>query len=732
MSKAAKLPALPRVQTNDVQLQRWMQAVAERLEVREGSRGDPDERVVTHREMKTLGLDASQFSVGSAANQAGGVLVQAPNGGFTRIPLDAFSDQLRKTKLYQDLMKRIDDATRFDDVPTQVRSILLTSIAEEAAARGADIRRLEFKQQSDLDSLAYTVESVTASVAGVAAGVRETTYASATANAATAGRVTQVQARLDNFVDGTAGVATIEQKMTTSATRADGLSAQYTLKVGTGNKIAGIGLASATNTAGVGTSAIIFQADKFALVGPSETIADPANPPVSRVPFGYDSGTNTIYINGNVRINAGGQTISTMALPGAPGTNGTAGTRGSVTRYGSGTWADATANSLLPSLPAVIGDTVTISNTTSATTKYWSGSSWVAPGVVIDGNLLVSGTLSADKINAGTLSGVTINATTTLTVATASYNPASGETTAAQISTNKSFYNGAIIKGYAYGVEAWGGKYGGYFVCDGGYTSVNTGLYGQATGTSSGGNNGTGVYGLGGYIGVRGSAPIAGLFDSGAVSTQVASVGGGGSYGVYTNALIRSTFAVGAPIVVDSTSTCTNLNANYLQGNLASAFATAGHNHSGTYAVAAHTSSADHDGRYPYYWPTDSGAAYASNGMNLRTSGIGGVQTRGSGNTLWIEAISDARLKQDIEPEALGLDFVKALKPVSYRLIARPGTKFHGFIAQDVGPLITGQDDALFQTHDNGMHGVDYLAMIGPLVNAVQNLAERITTLESA
>ena len=55
-----------------------------------------------------------------------------------------------------------------------------------------------------------------------------------------------------------------------------------------------------------------------------------------------------------------------------------------------------------------IGDEVTLSNGTSfAETRYWGGTSWLTPGVVIDGNLLVTGTLSADKINGGSFTGKT-------------------------------------------------------------------------------------------------------------------------------------------------------------------------------------------------------------------------------------------------------------------------------------------------------------------------------------
>jgi hypothetical protein len=44
-----------------------------------------------------------------------------------------------------------------------------------------------------------------------------------------------------------------------------------------------------------------------------------------------------------------------------------------------------------------------------AITKYWGGTAWLAPGVTIDGNLIVKGTLSADKIFGGTITGVTMD-----------------------------------------------------------------------------------------------------------------------------------------------------------------------------------------------------------------------------------------------------------------------------------------------------------------------------------
>ena len=104
---------------------------------------------------------------------------------------------------------------------------------------------------------------------------------------------------------------------------------------------------------------------------------------------------------------------------GTNGTNGSAGARGSMTFYASGSvWSDTTANNTVTTVTGsstkIIGDTVTISNGSSfAATKYWGGSSWLSPGVVIDGNLLVSGTMSASKIGAGTVTanGIVLSST---------------------------------------------------------------------------------------------------------------------------------------------------------------------------------------------------------------------------------------------------------------------------------------------------------------------------------
>jgi len=106
------------------------------------------------------------------------------------------------------------------------------------------------------------------------------------------------------------------------------------------------------------------------------------------------------------------------------------GTISAVTEAGA--WSDSVANTTasLGNGP-MPGDTVTQygirtfieggvgSSASFAITKFWSGpigngapttNSWTSPGVVIDGNLLVTGTIGASKLAVGQLSAITANA----------------------------------------------------------------------------------------------------------------------------------------------------------------------------------------------------------------------------------------------------------------------------------------------------------------------------------
>lgn len=601
---AAKLPGLPTLKTSDQSLARWAQAVAEHLEVRAGARGNPLERGVTQRDLDKVSRQLAPLTSTSRTVAAGDIPISLGGGLSASISVSQFLQAIRNSQLFKDLSQRLDDPTRFDRINYEVRKLLLADLGEEARVRGAAINRIENKLQTATDSLAYRVEEVTAALGEATAGVREVAFAAASDGVAQAGKTTQLVAALDGT-----GSATIEDSLIVIADRTAGLSAQSMLKLSAGGAIAGIGLMATEDPTGATESAVIIQADKFAIVSPGYSGGPVPSPDSSLIPFGVDA--SGVYINGTVRINASGATLNSMAaatgiyisqdsgffkydtsgslvnstitltanltagitgtvtwsvlsgygtispsgntlvlsaagmtgdtagfqisllysgttytdtvtlvklrdganalsgvltnesstmpasstgvvssfasasgvfnvyrgatllaapavsfalapsgnpstlthtinsttgafsvtaagswasasntttltlratigsttidktfiltkalggVTGGTGGTGSDGTRGSMTFYATGSsWTDATANSKVVAITGsstkVIGDTVTISTTGFAATKYWSGSAWVAPGVVIDGNLLVSGTVSATTLN---------------------------------------------------------------------------------------------------------------------------------------------------------------------------------------------------------------------------------------------------------------------------------------------------------------------------------------------
>ncbi len=95
-------------------------------------------------------------------------------------------------------------------------------------------------------------------------------------------------------------------------------------------------------------------------------------------------------------------------------------------------------------------------------------------------------------------------------------------------------------------------------------------------------------------------------------------------------------------------------------------------------------------------------------------------------------ATSDKRVKKDIHPSDLGLDFIMKLQPVSYRLIAGNGRLDYGFIAQDIEKALEGRKTNLIMRENNKdrtykMRGDDLLS---PIVKAVQEQQQALESLE--
>lgn len=461
-SQPARLPAIPTVSTDNQDLNRFIAAATERLQVREGERGNPFERVLTARDLVDLGLIVPGTG---AAGKDPTVLLRQPSGLFAGTSVDEFAARIRDTKLFRDLITSLNDAKRFDYLPEVLRAELLKDLTDAKTLLGTAIRRLEIQQSSDTEATAFALQEVRAAINGAQAGVRQVQFATTEINKAIAGQVTQVKARLDHFsVNGAPGVATVEQVMQAVADRTKGLSAEWFVKVQAGNKIAGVGLAATEDPFGTSRSGFYVMVDDFAVVSSTDDTSGGA--PANRFVFGIDTTTDDLFINGNVHIRTKeGDTIASSdvasnsrvpainfigryaAPPSTAGlkknavyqntTDGnsyilnaagaweqylTSGQRGSRTVYVPGSaWSDGVANDAITATTGspqrVIGDTVIISSaqTNFSATRYWDGFNWSDPGVVIDGNLLVNGSIAgqkiaADQISAGHLKSGSITA----------------------------------------------------------------------------------------------------------------------------------------------------------------------------------------------------------------------------------------------------------------------------------------------------------------------------------
>lgn len=399
---AVKLPALVFAPTGNAATDQALAMFKEHIEVRNGARGNPWDRAVTVRDIQGIQEAFAELQQPKEAKD-NEIVLDLGKAGSASVAVDKFIEEIKKTKLFKDLLKSLDDPTRFDDLPAEIRDIVSKSVAEAALEQGTKITQVKKLIEDRYRKLAYQVDEIFAAQDGNAAGIRETRYVIAETNFAQAGYIKQLQASLGNYYqDGSPGRASLEEQMTVTADRVTGLRSQYTLKVQAGGALAGFGL-SASEASGVPQSAFIISADKFAIVAPTYNGGMTNTPALSMVPFGVDANgiymNTSVYIKGTMRVDTGGKTLIQ-------------GLRGSVNIgvFGS-SWSDTTArNAVWQQLGnggtaannnhLVIGDQVMISNNSGySVARMWNGSSWANPGVIINGDMVVDGSLAAEKID---------------------------------------------------------------------------------------------------------------------------------------------------------------------------------------------------------------------------------------------------------------------------------------------------------------------------------------------
>ncbi len=108
---------------------------------------------------------------------------------------------------------------------------------------------------------------------------------------------------------------------------------------------------------------------------------------------------------------------------------------------------------------------------------------------------------------------------------------------------------------------------------------------------------------------------------------------------------------------------------------------------------------------------------------------VGDAQVTQIGGQVAWSNLSDARHKQDIHDLDLGLDFVRALRPVSFTMKEGNGRTDMGFIAQDVEALLGDEYNVLGIGGDaERTLSLRYTDLIAPMVKAIQ---EQQATIES-
>ena len=113
------------------------------------------------------------------------------------------------------------------------------------------------------------------------------------------------------------------------------------------------------------------------------------------------------------------------------------------------------------------------------------------------------------------------------------------------------------------------------------------------------------------------------------------------------------------------------------------------------------------------------------------TVGATAIGVDGSG---FIRKLSSSkRYKKDIEPIDIGLDFINSLSPVKFKM-KEDDAESVGLIAEDMidNRFVTySQIDMEDESKGLQVEGVNYQALIAPLIKSIQELKAEIETLKT-
>lgn len=747
-----KVPSVPSVQNvQDPETRRVLQALIDGWNVRNGQTRDDGARFVTRDELEEMtGKAVTNVFAGRGGRDGAGMA----NGivGLFQDRVQAIIADIMNSRLWKNLSSRID---RLDGPGGKLERLGLTQTG-----------MAQLIEQTD--SKVEVIEGQLVSLDGTIAAVVDTKIAEVTPGFATAQSVTDLQTTVS-------GVSTNASNALSIAQGVDGsIDASWTVKFDADGYVVGAGL-GLEGKDGNYTSQFLVRADRFAVGSPTspnlfpfivdsssgsplialngqvyigartiQQIADNASvPAINHIgSFATQPNSTGLKKNSTYKNTTDGNTYILLSDGGSwslwleRGAQGAQGARGSVTAYASGSsWNNTTAANAIYAYTGtyylVPGDTVTISNGTSyAATRYWAGAGtgWTNPGVVIDGNLLVGGNITATSLNAG-------DATKGVAIAgDIPTNDGRGNTitNGVYIYQNSTTMYGLYVKNSIISSTAGGACYlesFGGFTLDcyneatppsavtqvravSGRSKNGVGVFGDtysATGVGVYGNNSAG--GKAGYfagdVHIQGNLTISGTYP-----------GGGGSSGV-------SSFNTRTGAVTLSASDVTTaLGATYVQN--ASYATRADSASSASYATAASLTFGVYSDSNPAITTGSHTCTLQSSDANLI------VRTGTTVKWSWMGGTSDANLKTGVVNTSIsGCAAINALRVVDYKWRANTGLydggKTHvGFIAQEVQAIIP---DVVSRVDSTMV--LNKSEMIPFLVKAVQELSAEVAAIKA-
>jgi hypothetical protein len=205
----------------------------------------------------------------------------------------------------------------------------------------------------------------------------------------------------------------------------------------------------------------------------------------------------------------------------------------------------------------------------------------------------------------------------------------------------------------------------------------------------------------------------------------------GTSTSIDSNALIQAYQASGAPnIALKSDSLANDQATTYTVTGVANGGSRYGslgvYKHSGITNPCSYLALSAEDNVVSFVW--------ADNSDQLRISTTASHIGTTSGTVVGAQT-SDERIKNILGPVTYGLEEIKQLDPVSYALKSDPEQVPHlGFIAQQVNPIIPESvfdTDEVIEEGEPTKLGMEYVALIPVLVNAIKELSAEVDALKA-